>query len=451
METLVSTDVERAVMLLSQGEVVALPTETVYGLAANALNPAAVEKIYLLKDRPKVNPLIVHVRDVEALEALEIQPPLWAERLMRLFWPGPLTILLPRSSKIPDIVSAGLPRVALRSPSHPMIRAVLDRVSFPLAAPSANLSGYASSTTAAHVLAYFAGKIPLILDGGPTTFGIESTIIGEENGRFVLYRPGAIPREVIEETLGSRLFTRVSTSNPLSVQAPGQFARHYSPRKPLLYGWQHLPPEPRASLIYFSESVSPDAPHQHILTPTGSLEQAAQNLYSTLHQCDTEPTDYILVQQVPAASGIGEALHDRLRRANARALFTIGHSTHAWSDFLGLLKRYEINALVDIRKQPYSKYVPQFSQGLLQKSLHENGIAYEWQPNPKRLIPMLEKLLTEYLHVVLLCAEGEPHRCHRYKLSDELAQQGFTVLHILPEGRLELHRAPISLPFGENA
>lgn len=446
-----STDVERAAMLLSQGEVVALPTETVYGLAANALNPGAVEKIFILKNRPKADPLIVHVRDIEALEALEIQPPLWAERLMSLFWPGPLTILLPRSARIPDIVVAGLSRVALRSPAHPVIQAVLEKVPFPLAAPSANPFGHTSSTTTEHVLSYFAGKIPFVLDGGVTSFGIESTIIGEENGRFVLYRPGAIPREAIEEALGNKLFSRAGSPSGATVHAPGQYVRHYSPRKPLLYGWQRLPDESRASLIYFSSPSDADLRYRHVLTPSGSPEEAARSLYAIIHRCDTEPTDYILVQQVPGTNGIGEALHDRLRRASARALFTVGHSNQSWADFLSLLQRYEIHALVDIRKQPYSRHVPHFSQGLLQKSLHENGIAYEWQPNPKRLLPMLEKLLAEYLHVALLCAEGEPHRCHRYKLSDDLVHQGFTIFHILPERRLELHRAPISLPLGENA
>lgn len=451
METIVGKDVEAVVELLKNGAVVALPTETVYGLAANATDPAAVEKIFALKNRPKADPLIVHVPHVDAVEALVATLPLWAERLMHLFWPGPLTILLPKSERIPDIVTAGLPRVALRSPAHPLFQMVLEKLPFPLAAPSANPFGHTSPTTATHVLSYFNGKIPYILDGGACAVGIESTIIGEENGRFILYRPGAIPREVIEEALGSKLFSKThaySLSSP--AVAPGQYPRHYSPKKPLLYGWRTVPDEARASIVYFSGEM-PTAPHRHILSPTGDPKEAAHNLYAILHQCDMEDTDYILVQQIPNPTGIAEALHDRLRRANARTLFTIGHSTHTWSDFLALLKRYEVQVLIDIRKQPYSKYVPQFSQSLLQKALHEAGIAYEWQPNPKRLVPMVEKLITEYLHIALLCAEGEPHRCHRYRLSDELTQRGFVVLHILPEGRLELHRAPISLALGENA
>ncbi|MCX8113027.1 MAG: L-threonylcarbamoyladenylate synthase [Bacteroidia bacterium] len=452
METLLSTEVDQAVEILLRDEVVALPTETVYGLAANALSVVAVEKIFMLKNRPKADPLIVHVRNIGALESIEIEPPLWAERLMRLFWPGPLTILLPKSPKIPDLVTAGSTRVALRSPNHPLTQAVLERVPFPLAAPSANPFGYTSPTTADHVLSYFAGKIPLILDGGPCEAGIESTIIGEEDGRFFLYRPGALSRELIEEALGTKLFSKAALLANALPTAPGQYPRHYSPRKPLLYGWIHLPAEPRASLVYFTESEVPsEASHCHVLTPSSSLQEAAQTLYAILHQCDQEGTDYILVQRIPTLDGLGEALHDRLRRANTPALFTLGHSTHTWAGFLALLQRYEVNALVDIRRQPYSKYVPQFSQGQLQKALHEAGIAYEWQPNPRHLFRSIEKLLAQHLHVALLCAEGEPHRCHRYSLSDELSQRGLAVFHILPEGRLELHRAPISLPFGEMA
>ncbi|MCS6895811.1 MAG: L-threonylcarbamoyladenylate synthase [Bacteroidia bacterium] len=451
METVLTQTVEKAAELLAQGAVVAIPTETVYGLAANALDPVAVEKIFLLKNRPKADPLIVHISGIDALESLGIAPPLWAERLMRLFWPGPLTILLPKSKIIPDIVTAGLPRVALRAPAHPLMRALLQAVPFPLAAPSANPFGHTSPTTAAHVLAYFQGHIPLVLDGGPCSVGIESTIIGEENGRFILYRPGAIPSEALEEALGHKLLPKSNASSPTAIHAPGQFLRHYSPRKPLLYGWRMPPLEPKASIILHTTEESLSHPYLHILSPTGSPQEAAHRLYAALHQADLEPTEYILVQRVSSLEGLREALHDRLRRASVRAIFTIGHSNHSWADFLALLRRYEVEVLVDIRKQPYSKYSPHFSQALMQKALHEAGIAYEWQPNPKRLNFTLARVLSGYQHIALLCAEGEPHRCHRYRLSDELSQQGLVVLHILPEGRLELHRAPISLPLGENS
>ncbi|MCS7298124.1 MAG: L-threonylcarbamoyladenylate synthase [Bacteroidia bacterium] len=449
METIVKADVEWAARLLEQGEVVAIPTETVYGLAANALDESAVEKIFQLKKRPKEDPLIVHVSGIEALERLEIEPPLWAERLMRLFWPGPLTILLPKGPKIPLLVTAGLERVALRAPAHSLTHALLQRLSFPLAAPSANPFGFISPTTPAHVLSYFQGQVPFILDGGPCAAGIESTIIGEEQGRFILYRPGALPREVIEEALGDRLFLKTGPSK--APVTPGQYPRHYAPSKPLLYGWHTLPVEPRASLVYFSAQVPSSHPYVHVLTPQGSVEEAAHHLYAILHACEAEPTDYILVEKVGGVGGLVEALHDRLRRAHTRSIFTIGHSNHAWVDFMKLIHRYEIQAVVDLRRQPYSKYVPHFSQGYLQKSLHEAGIAYEWQPNPKRLFLLLEKLFAQYLHIVLLCAEGDPTRCHRFRLADELTEMGLAVFHILPEGRLELHRAPISLALGKKA
>lgn len=444
METRVSTDLEAAVALLAAGEVVAIPTETVYGLAADATSAQAVEKVFRLKARPASDPLIVHVPHAEAVEELGFEVPLWARRLMSLFWPGPLTILLPKIERIAPQVSAGLPHIALRAPSHPFTRQLLERLSFPLAAPSANPFGHTSPTTAQHVKHYFDGQIPLILDGGPCTAGIESTIIGEEKGRFILYRPGAIPREVLEEALGEKLHLR-PTAAP---QAPGQFARHYAPKKPLLYGWKNPPLEAVASVVLLSRSDDLQHPYLHSLSPDGDLQTAARNLYATLHQCDQEPTEYILIQQVPT-TGIGEALHDRLRRANARSVFTIGHSTHSWGSFLELLRRYEIGAIIDLRKQPYSRHVPHFSQGPLQKNLHEAGIAYEWQPVTKKLSAALNRALQEHLHVAILCAEGEPHRCHRFQLSDQLVREGFVVLHILPEGGLGLHRAPISLELGE--
>lgn len=445
METRVSSDLEAATALLEADEVVAIPTETVYGLAANATSPQAVEKVFRLKARPASDPLIVHVRDAEAVEELGIAVPLWARRLMSLFWPGPLTLLLPKSERIAPQVSAGLPHLAFRAPAHPLTQELLKRLPFPLAAPSANPFGHTSPTTAEHVRRYFEGQIPLILEGGPCQAGIESTIIGEEKGRFILYRPGAIPREQIEEALGEKLHARPTTSVP---KAPGQFTRHYAPKKPLLYGWKTPPIEANASLIFLNPPEDLNHPYLHSLSLNGTLQEAAHTLYATLHQCDQEPTEFILVQQIPS-TGLGEALHDRLHRAHARSVFTIRHSNHSWGEFLALLRRYEIGALVDIRKQPYSRYVPHFSQGPLQKSLHEANIAYEWQPLPKKLPSTLSRALQEYLHVVILCAEGEPHRCHRFQLSDQLKQEGFTVLHILPEGGLRLHHAPISLELGE--
>ncbi|MCX7606528.1 MAG: L-threonylcarbamoyladenylate synthase [Bacteroidia bacterium] len=447
METRISTDVEEAAYHLSKGRVIAIPTETVYGLAADAMNVDAVEEIFRLKNRPFSDPLIVHVSTPEVLERYDIEVPLWAQRLISLFWPGPLTLLLPRGRKIPPLVTAELPRVAVRAPAHPLTQALLNLLPFPIAAPSANPFSHISPTTPLHVYRYFAGKIPFILDGGACPAGIESTIIGEEQGRFILYRPGALAREKIEEALGEKLYSRSAPSvrKPIT---PGQFPKHYAPKKPLLYGWNSPPVEPNASLILFSGSPQTSHPYTHVLSPEGDLETAASSLYATLHACEEEPTEYIIAQQVPL-TGIGESLHDRLRRATSRSLFTIGHSHHSWAEFLSLLQRYEVQAIVDLRRQPHSRFVPHFSQGPLQKALHEHGITYEWQPVPARLLSTIERLLHRYLHIALLCAEGEPHRCHRFRLSDELSEKGFSLFHILPEGHLQLHRAPISLRLSE--
>ncbi len=247
METIVSTDTRRAAALLQAGEVVAIPTETVYGLAANALDPGAVEKIFRLKGRPHSDPLIVHVANAERVSPLVAEVPLWAEKLMSLFWPGPLTILLPKSPQVPAIVTAGLNTVAMRCPKHPLTQALLELLPFPLAAPSANPFGRVSPTTPAHVLEYFDGQIPFILDGGPCDTGIESTIIGEENGRLVIYRPGAITKETLEEVLDTKIGYRLHAKD--QPQTPGQFPKHYAPKKPLLYGWQDPPLERSASIV----------------------------------------------------------------------------------------------------------------------------------------------------------------------------------------------------------
>lgn len=448
METRLTTDISQAATLLQKGAVIAIPTETVYGLAANALEAEAVRKIFELKKRPSSDPLIVHVRGPEALEGIVAGIPDWAYKLMMRFWPGPLTLLLPKGPAIPEEVTAGLPRVAVRAPAHPLTQALLQAVPFPLAAPSANPFGRVSPTTPEHVGEYFAGQIPLILDGGPCAAGIESTIIGEEHGRLVLYRPGALPREVLEEALGEKLYTRTHVTSTPPV-TPGQFPRHYAPNKPLLYGWRTPPPEKNASIVVF-EPVPFSHPYLHYLPAEEKLADAAAQLYPTLLTCEKEPTHYILVQAV-SPHGLGEALHDRLRRASLPHLFTIGHSNHPWAEFQALLQKYEIHAILDLRKQPYSRYVPHFSQGPLQKALHEINIAYEWQPNPNRLLPTVEKLLREYLHVALLCAEGDPNRCHRFSLSDTLTEKGFAIFHILPTGELHLHRAPISLSLEEKA
>ncbi len=446
METIVSTDLRQARELLEAGEVIAIPTETVYGLAANALDPRAVARIFQLKNRPLSDPLIVHLASMERVSPLVTSIPLWAEKLMTLFWPGPLTIILPKSAQVPDVVTGGLPSVALRCPQHPLAQSLLERLSFPLAAPSANPFGRVSPTTPAHVLEYFGGQIPFILDGGTCQTGIESTIIGEENGRLVIYRPGAISKETLEDVLDTKIGYRLHAGKD-HPRSPGQFPRHYAPHKPLLYGWQDPPLESNASIVLFQDEVE-GHPYVHTLAPSGTLEEAAAHLYEVLHACEKDPTDYILFQQVPQ-EGIGLALHDRLRRAHHPSLFTIGHSNHPWELFLDLLRYYEIDAILDLRRKPASAIAPHFNQGILQKTLTAENILYDWQPVPNRVLFSLEKLIARASRIALLCAEADPTRCHRYKESDELTEKGFAIFHIYPDYTLRLHRAELSLPFGE--
>ncbi len=447
METIVSKELHQAVRLLEMGEVIAIPTETVYGLAGSAFETAAIQRIFDLKGRPLTDPLIVHVANMDCTKSLVQEVPWWAEQLMRLFWPGPLTIILPKSAQVPDLVTGGLPTVALRCPRHPITHQLLERLAFPLAAPSANPFSRISPTTPDHVWAYFAGQIPFILDGGPCETGLESTIIGEEESRLVIYRPGAITKETLEEALDTKIGYRFHAKE--RPQAPGQFPKHYAPTKPLLYGWQDPPLERNASIILFEEEVESEAhPYTHTLAPTGEAAEAAARLYEVLHACEKEPTEFILAQAVPQ-TGLSLALHDRLRRAATPSLFTIGHSNHPWELFIDLLEYYEIGAILDLRRKPASAIAPHYNQGVLQKKLMGKGIMYDWQPVPDRVLLSLEKLMARAPRVALLCAEADPTRCHRYKESDELTEQGFKVFHIYPDYTLRLHKAELSLPFGE--
>ena len=228
--TIIGTDIETAADWLRAGEPVAIPTETVYGLAANALDPAAAVKIFEVKNRPAFDPLIVHLADIAAVAQYAADFPPAARALAERFWPGPLTLLLPKRDNIPDLITSGLPRVALRVPAHPVALALLRQLPFPLAAPSANPFGYISPTTAQHVYDQLQGRIPYILDGGPSTVGVESTIIGFEAGVPVVYRLGGLALEDLAAVAG-HLKTQLNQSrNPAAL---GRLFSQYSPRKPL--------------------------------------------------------------------------------------------------------------------------------------------------------------------------------------------------------------------------
>src|SRR5882757_6833333 len=229
----IGQDIEKARQLLESGALVAIPTETVYGLAGNALEASAVSKIFEVKDRPDFDPLIVHVSSLGRAREYVTEIPQQAHQLVESFWPGPLTLLLTKTRLIPDIVTAGLDRVGVRCPDHPVTRVLLEQLPFPLAAPSANPFGYVSPTTPQHVQDQLGEKIPYILDGGPCAIGIESTVVGWENGMSMIYRMGGVSVEQIEAVIGSVKMKSHSTSQP---QAPGQISSHYAPRKEFVLG-----------------------------------------------------------------------------------------------------------------------------------------------------------------------------------------------------------------------
>jgi L-threonylcarbamoyladenylate synthase len=311
----IGTDIEKAAALLQQGELVAVPTETVYGLAGNALDADVVATIFAVKNRPEFDPLIVHVPSLNAAEKYVTDVPKKAERLVQLFWPGPLTIVLPKKNDlIPPLVTAGLDSVGLRCPDHDLTRQLLMKLPFPLAAPSANPFGYVSPTSPDHVQDQLGDKISYILDGGECTIGIESTIIGFEDGSNpVIYRLGGLSVERIEALIGPVQVMATSTSNPKS---PGQLKSHYAPRKRLITGnveslLQEFPAHLTGILTFTKDFHSP---HQRILSPGGNLEEAAKNLFRYLREFDSMPVDVIVAELLPER-GLGRAINDRLRRA----------------------------------------------------------------------------------------------------------------------------------------
>ncbi|GAO43467.1 L-threonylcarbamoyladenylate synthase [Flavihumibacter petaseus] len=315
------TDIEKAAALLREGALVAIPTETVYGLAANALNEAAVVKIYQAKQRPQFNPLILHVADAAQLDALNLSLPAAATRLYEQFSPGPLTYVIPSSSKIPGIITAGTPAVAVRIPQHPLTLRLLKTLDFPLAAPSANPSGRVSPTTAAHVAEQLGDKVAYILDGGPCRIGVESTIISFLEDQPRLLRYGGVAVEAIEKLIGPVARPEKGyVDNPV---APGQLARHYATRHPLQLGNAatlirealRSDPIPRIASISLN-SIFPELPdaYQFRLSASGSLEEAASRLFAAMRLADDMDIDLIIADRFPE-EGLGLAINDRLQRA----------------------------------------------------------------------------------------------------------------------------------------
>jgi L-threonylcarbamoyladenylate synthase len=311
----IGTDLASAAALLRAGELVAIPTETVYGLAANAFDPVAVLKVFQVKARPSFDPLIVHIGRQEAIHGLVRALPPGAQALMDAFWPGPLTIVLPKQPEVPDIVTSGLDTVGVRMPAHPLTRALLDLLEFPLAAPSANPFGYVSPTTAQHVADQLGEHIPYILDGGAAEVGVESTIIGWEHDRWVLYRAGGVALERLEEVVG----TVDPGMKPVRPVAPGMLESHYAPRKRVYVGdVSSLLKEHegrRVGVIAFRTTYP--TYRNEVLSPTGDLAEAARHLFAVLRELDASDVEVILAEVFPDV-GLGRAINDRLRRAAAR-------------------------------------------------------------------------------------------------------------------------------------
>ncbi len=314
MRTRIGTDVAEAARLLRAGELVAIPTETVYGLAANAFDADAVLRIFEVKARPGFDPLIVHVGHKEQVDRLVLEVPPEARRLIHRCWPGPLTLLLPKTERVPDVVTSGLDTVGIRMPAHPLALALLRAIDFPLAAPSANPFGYVSPTTARHVFDQLGGRIPYILDGGPCTVGVESTIAGWLRDELVIFRPGGVPAEVIAGEIG-RMPRMVRSDTPV---APGMLGSHYAPRKRVIVG--DLPALLNAHRGRRIGAISFSTDHHvalnEVLSPAGDLHEAARNLFAAMRRLDAGEVDLILAEVFPD-EGLGRAINDRLSRASA--------------------------------------------------------------------------------------------------------------------------------------
>ena len=313
---MISTDINKAADLLRSGEVVGIPTETVYGLAANIYSEKAIRKIYEIKQRPLDNPLIVHVASIDQMEALVKEIPEKAYKLAGAFWPGPMTLLLSRGLEVPKLVTAGKPIVGIRMPGLGITRELIATAGVPIAAPSANPFGRISPTSAEHVAAYFPEAIPMVLDGGPCRTGIESTIIGFDGDEPIVYRLGSLALEEIEAKVG-----KVQLRNRMEVapDAPGMSSRHYSPKTPTVLCSDVASAlsersENRIGVIVLQNEVTLESGVQKVLSATGDLQEAARNLYATMHDLDGANLEVILIERMPE-KGLGVSINDRLERA----------------------------------------------------------------------------------------------------------------------------------------
>lgn len=311
--------ISEAVKTLNNHGIVAIPTETVYGLAGNIYSEKAINSIFEAKKRPFFNPLIVHISSIDKLDEIAINIPDIAYTLANTFWPGPLTLVLDKHKNIPFLVTGGKNTVAVRVPNHTTTLALLNQLNFPLAAPSANIFGQLSPTCAAHIMDSFKPNTPLILDGGVCENGIESTIVGFENGQPVIYRFGAISLEDIENVIGK--INKIIQKNRKLI-APGMLKKHYAPLTKLLVTnnicnkineFKGL----KVGLLLFDNKKVYDIPYQEILTTKGNLAEAASNLYACLHRLDSLGLDIIIAEKLPN-KGLGVTINDRLTRGTKK-------------------------------------------------------------------------------------------------------------------------------------
>ncbi len=325
-------EIEKAARVLKSGGLVAFPPETVYGLGADALNAKAVARVFEVKKRPTFDPLIVHVGSPEEAALLWTETPETAKILMKKFWPGPLTLVLPKNEKIPDIVNAGLPTVAVRMPDHPAALALIQALGNPIAAPSANYFGYTSATTAADVSEDLGSVIDLVLDGGPTRIGIESTVLKIENDWCVLLRPGGISVEEIKEYFPVVIPLEAKEG---ALESPGTMKSHYAPWTPFVLLEETVPKFleklksfqaifqkkgigwPRIGLVLFSKAPQTNLVETiELLSAKGDLHEAAANLFQAMRKLDKMHLDLMVAEPMPE-KGVGYAVMDRLRKASA--------------------------------------------------------------------------------------------------------------------------------------
>ncbi|MFH1197454.1 MAG: L-threonylcarbamoyladenylate synthase [bacterium] len=311
-------NIKEAAAIIKSGGLVAFPTETVYGLGADGLNPIAVAKIFEAKKRPAFNPLILHIYNIDWLKKLTVFNDERVYQLINKFWPGPLTLVLPKTDVVPDIVTSGNETVAVRMPDHPVALKLIEESGTPIAAPSANKFGHLSPTDAQHVAKSLGDKVDLILDGGKCTVGVESTILEVNESGIILLRPGGLSKEEIENEIDEIKLKKKSAAKPNS---PGQLPFHYSPNIPLFFltvEKLHKYRNHKIGVLFFDTLHSDyEFTSGKVLSSTGNLKEAAANLFKYLHEFEKENVEVILVEPVPE-TGLGLAIMDRLRKASKK-------------------------------------------------------------------------------------------------------------------------------------